>query len=177
MHSQALQDAKKEESIKPLMEETHGILFFPMVSIDMKSIKFKDALTGFAFGTGSVYSKTTDGGNNWYEHPIGLAASGSITMLLSHQNGTIHAAGTYGAMIRSTDQGANFTTAPFVTEHYISNIRFVNNTTGYAVAGYDQGDILKNHGCRQYLDFAGKYIYAFDLWNFIQECRNRIPCR
>lgn len=116
--------------------------------IDIMSIKFTDANNGFAFGTGSVYAKTTDGGNNWVEHPIGVGSirqyyDGAIT-----PNGTIQAAGTYGAMIRSTNGGASFLTDPFVTEEHISDIEFVNISTGYAVAGYSQGDILKttDHG-------------------------------
>ena len=111
--------------------------------IDMMSIKFMDANTGFAFGTGASYAKTTDGGNNWFEHPIGLGSIRQYYDAVITPNGTIHAVGTFGAMIRSTDQGTSFIAPPFVTEHHISDIKFVNNSTGYAVSGYDQGDILK----------------------------------
>jgi photosystem II stability/assembly factor-like uncharacterized protein len=112
-------------------------------SIDVKSIKFIDENTGFGFGTGSVYIKTTDGGANWDEYAIN---TGSIRLYSDADvtpNGNIHAVGTYGAMIRSTNSGASFVSQPFVTEHTICNIKFVNSTTGYAVAGFGAGDILK----------------------------------
>jgi len=46
-------------------------------------------------------------------------------------------------MIRSTNAGANFTFKPSVTDGYLSDIEFVNTTTGYAVTGFNHGDILK----------------------------------
>ncbi|MEO8168742.1 MAG: YCF48-related protein, partial [bacterium] len=112
-------------------------------SLDLTSINFIDASTGFGFGTGSVYTKTTDGGAHWFELPIGIGSSRQYYDSEITPDGTIHAAGSYGAMIRSTDSGTSFIAQPYVTEGYISDIEFINTSTGYAVAGYSGGDILK----------------------------------
>lgn len=123
-----------------------GTTWNPMwseTSLDITSIHFINSTTGFGFGTGSVYTKTTNGGDNWHEFPLGV---GSIRQYYDAEitpNGTIHAAGSYGAMIRSTNSGASFVSQPFVTEGYITGIEFVSATTGYAVAGFGPGDILK----------------------------------
>lgn len=112
--------------------------------IDITSMNFIDANTGFGFGSGSVYVKTTDGGNNWYESlPVGSSNTSQYFDAAVTPNGTIHAAGTYGAMIRSTNAGANFTYSASVTDGYVSDIEFINNSTGYAVTGFNHGDILK----------------------------------
>ncbi len=112
--------------------------------IDITSMNFINANTGFGFGSGSVYVKTTDGGNNWYESlPVGSSNTSQYFDAEVTPGGTIHAAGTYGAMIRSTDSGTNFTYTASVTDGYVSDIEFINNSTGYAVTGFNHGDILK----------------------------------
>ncbi len=112
--------------------------------IDVHSLNFINATTGFGFGSGSVYIKTTDGGDNWYEsQTIGASTSSQYFDAAVTSSGTIHAAGTYGAMVRSTNSGADFTFKPSVTDGYVSDIEFINTTTGYAVTGFNHGDILK----------------------------------
>lgn len=112
--------------------------------IDITSLNFLNANTGFGFGTGSVYVKTTDGGNNWYESlPVGSSTSSQYLTSAITPGGTIHAAGTYGAMVRSTNGGNSFVYEPSVTNGYVSDIEFINTTTGYAITGFSQGDILK----------------------------------
>lgn len=112
-------------------------------TLDVTSLNFIDANTGFGFGAGSVYIKTTDGGNNWYESPISGSQSSQYFDANITADGTIHAAGSFGAMIRSTNGGATFTYPESVTDGYVSDIEFINTTTGYAVTGYNHGDILK----------------------------------
>jgi photosystem II stability/assembly factor-like uncharacterized protein len=112
-------------------------------SLDITSIQFINATTGFGFGTGSVYIKTTDAGQTWDELPIGTGSINQYYDADMTANGNLHAVGTYGAMIRSTNSGTSFVSQPFVTEHSITDIEFINVTTGYAVAGFGEGDILK----------------------------------
>lgn len=112
--------------------------------IDVYSLNFINATTGFGFGTGSVYIKTTDGGSNWYEsQPVGASNSSQYFDAAVTPAGTIHAAGSFGAMVRSTNSGADFTFKSSVTDGYVSDIEFINTSTGYAVTGYNHGDILK----------------------------------
>ena len=112
--------------------------------IDIMSMNFINANTGFGFGTGSVYVKTTDGGDNWYQsNQIGSSMSSQYFDASVTPNGTIHAAGTFGAMVRSTNSGVDFTFKESVTDGYVSDIEFINTTTGYAVTGFNHGDILK----------------------------------
>jgi len=112
--------------------------------IDIMSMNFTDANTGFGFGTGSVYVKTTDGGDNWYQsNQIGSSMNSQYFDASITPNGSIHAAGTFGAMVRSTNSGADFTYKVSVTDGYVSDIEFLNINTGYAVTGYNHGDILK----------------------------------
>ena len=112
--------------------------------IDVLSLNFINATTGFGFGTGSVYIKTTDGGSNWYEsQPVGASNSSQYFDAAVTPAGTIHAAGSFGAMVRSTNSGADFTYKSSVTDGYVSDIEFINTSTGYAVTGYNHGDILK----------------------------------
>ncbi|MBP9191379.1 MAG: hypothetical protein KBF96_02400 [Ignavibacteria bacterium] len=113
-------------------------------AIDITSMNFINANTGFGFGSGSVYVKTTDGGDNWYQSDyIGSSTSSQYFDAAVTPGGTIHAAGTYGAMVRSTNSGIDFTYKASVTDGYVSDIEFINTTTGYAVTGYNHGDILK----------------------------------
>ena len=112
--------------------------------IDIMSMNFINANTGFGFGTGSVCVKSTDGGNNWYQsEQIGSSMSSQYFDAAVTPDGTIHAAGTYGAMVRSTNNGVDFTFKESVTDGYVSDIEFINTTTGYAVTGFNHGDILK----------------------------------
>ncbi len=112
--------------------------------IDVMSLNFLDANTAFGFGSGSVYIKSTDGGNNWYQsQQIGSSISSQYFDAVITPNGTIHAAGSFGAMVRSTNSGATFTFETSLTDGYVSDIEFVNANTGYAVTGFNHGDILK----------------------------------
>lgn len=112
-------------------------------SLDITSIQFINATTGFGFGTGSVYIKTTDAGQTWDEFPIGVGSVNQYFDADMTSNGNLHAVGTYGAMIRSTNSGSTFVSQAFVTEHSITDIEFLNPSTGYAIAGFGEGDILK----------------------------------
>lgn len=112
-------------------------------SLDITSIHFTNATTGFGFGSGSVYIKTTDAGQTWNEFSIGVGSVNQYFDADMTANGNLHAVGTYGAMIRSTNSGSSFISQPFVTEHSITDIEFLNVSTGYAVAGFGEGDILK----------------------------------
>lgn len=112
-------------------------------SLDITSIHFINATTGFGFGSGSVYIKTTDAGLTWNEYSIGVGSVNQYFDADMTANGNLHAVGTYGAMIRSTNSGTSFISQPFVTEHSITDIEFLNVSTGYAVAGFGEGDILK----------------------------------
>ncbi len=111
--------------------------------IDFMSINFTSANTGFAFGSGSAFAKTIDGGSNWVEHILSNQSSRQYFDADVTPSGSIHALGSYGATIRSTNAGATFVSQAYVTEGYISDIKFVDVNTGYAVAGYSGGDILK----------------------------------
>ncbi|MBK8552069.1 MAG: hypothetical protein IPL53_13805 [Ignavibacteria bacterium] len=112
--------------------------------IDVYSLNFINASTGFGFGTGSVYIKTTDGGDNWYEsQPVGASNSSQYFDAAVTPDGSIHAAGSFGAMVRSTNSGTDFTYMASVTDGYVSDIEFINTSTGYAVTGFNHGDILK----------------------------------
>lgn len=112
-------------------------------SLDITSIHFINATTGFGFGSGSVYIKSTDAGQSWQEFTIGVGSINQYFDADMTANGNLHAVGTYGAMIRSTNSGTSFVSQPFVTEHSITDIEFLNVSTGYAVAGFGDGDILK----------------------------------
>lgn len=112
-------------------------------SLDITSIYFINSTTGFGFGTGSVYVKTTDGGNTWDEYSLGIGGLRSYYDAAMTPAGIINVVGSYGAMIRTTNSGASFVSQPYVTEHSISDIEFINSNTGYAVAGFGEGDILK----------------------------------
>ncbi len=112
-------------------------------SLDITSIHFINATTGYGFGSGSVYIKTTDAGQTWNEYSIGVGSVNQYFDADMTANGNLHAVGTYGAMIRSTNSGTSFISQPFVTEHSITDIEFLNVSTGYAVAGFGEGDILK----------------------------------
>lgn len=112
-------------------------------SLDIMSIHFINSTTGFGFGAGSVYVKTTDGGNSWEEFSLGIGGYRVYHDAALTANGTMNIVGTYGAMIRTTNSGATFISQPYVTEHSISDIEFVDVNTGYAVAGFGDGDILK----------------------------------
>ncbi|HWA05000.1 MAG TPA: YCF48-related protein, partial [Ignavibacteria bacterium] len=112
-------------------------------SLDIMSIQFVNATTGFGFGTGSVYVKTTDGGVNWEEYSLGTGSIRQYYDASMTPAGIIQAVGSYGAMVRTTNSGATFEVPPFITEHTITDIEFINGNTGYAVAGFGEGDILK----------------------------------
>jgi len=112
-------------------------------SLDITSIHFINATTGFGFGSGSVYIKSTDAGQSWQEFTIGVGSINQYFDADMTANGNLYAVGTYGAMIRSTNSGTSFVSQPFVTERSITDIEFLNVSTGYAVAGFGEGDILK----------------------------------
>jgi len=116
---------------------------FSNTSLDITSLGFINETTGFGFGTGSVCTRTTDGGENWTEYPMGMPSGSQYFDSYVSPGGIINTAGAYGSMARSTDGGNTFIAPPTATKGYISNIKFVNDNTGYAVAGFSSGDILK----------------------------------
>jgi photosystem II stability/assembly factor-like uncharacterized protein len=95
------------------------------------SLYFIDALTGYV-PTGSVVRKTTDGGASWT-----IAGSGFETLRgITVSSGSVIIVGSYGSIIKSTDQGATWTElSNTVTTDLIREIQFVNSSTGYAASG------------------------------------------
>jgi photosystem II stability/assembly factor-like uncharacterized protein len=64
-------------------------------------------------------------------------------------------------MIRSTDGGVSFIRQAVFTEADISNIKFVDSQTGYAVAGFGPADILKTTNAGQtWVSQIGSYTPA-----------------
>ncbi|MEO8446134.1 MAG: YCF48-related protein [bacterium] len=128
--------------------------------IDIRSMNFLDANTGFGFGSGSVYVKTTDGGNNWLQsETIGETPSSQYFDADMTEDGSIFAVGSFGAMVRSTNSGETFDFPASVTDGYISDIEFLNVSTGYAVAGFNKGDILKTtNGGQDWVSQITEYI-------------------
>lgn len=111
--------------------------------MDITSVLFLDNNTGFGIGSGSIYIKTTNGGLNWTVEDFGWDNIRAFMDAKITPDGSIHAIGTYGIIMRSTNGGTNWETQYTATEKTLSEIKFVNNTTGYAVCGYSSGDILK----------------------------------
>lgn len=112
-------------------------------SLEVTSLLFVDDNLGFGIGTGSVCIKTTNAGLNWTEEDLGISSINSYYDGAITPNGNLHAAGTYGGIIRSLNSGSNWSTQYSVAEETLSEIYFTDNNTGYAVCGFGGGNILK----------------------------------
>jgi len=112
-------------------------------SMDIVSVLFVNNQTGFGIGSGNIYLKTTNGGNNWTVEEFGWSTIKPFMDAQVTADGKIHAVGKYGVIMRSTNSGANWETQYAVSEKTLSEIKFINSNTGYAVCGYSSGDILK----------------------------------
>jgi photosystem II stability/assembly factor-like uncharacterized protein len=127
---------------------------------DVTSIRFTNENTGYGFGS-NFYLKTVNGGANWNILLIVSGSTRTYGKVDITSNGAIHAVGSNGAMIRSTDGGVSFIRQAVFTEADISNIKFVDSQTGYAVAGFGPADILKTTNAGQtWVSQIGSYTPA-----------------
>jgi len=103
---------------------------------DINSIYFIDSMTGFVVGLSGRIMKTTDGGKTW----TGYAATyNNIKQLKLISNTTAY--GLVGnSFIKTTDGGNKWTDtgAPLLTGN-TNQFDFVNENTGYCIAGGDIG--------------------------------------
>ncbi|MBN1633527.1 MAG: T9SS type A sorting domain-containing protein [Ignavibacteria bacterium] len=108
-------------------------------------IQFLNEQTGYLAGRYGMISKTTDGGLNWIA--LDTTYTGFASMHFKNID-TGFLGNTYGGIYKTTDGGNNWEYR-FVTDtlggiYVINEIKFANNSTGYAVGGNVQnGAIFK----------------------------------
>ena len=103
---------------------------------DINSLYFIDSMTGFAVGYGGRIMKTTDGGKTWN----GYAPTYNTIKQLKFVSSTTAYGLVGNSFIKTTDGGNNWTAmgAPVPTGNTIQ-FDFVNENTGYCIAGGDTG--------------------------------------
>ncbi len=94
------------------------------------SIRFANADTGYASGSGNNMVKTTDGGATWLPVTTTFAATDVIYTLHVFDGQTVVAAGSGGKVRITTDGGTTWITATGGT-NVIYDMEFVDATTGY----------------------------------------------
>lgn len=100
------------------------------------TMAFQDTLHGFAAGEG-VFIQTTDGGQSWSEVSTFLTNDPLIPTLaiVPETNGQVMVASGQGSAY-TTDGGATWAS---ISNDYLWGISFVNPTTGWGAAGWEQG--------------------------------------
>lgn len=111
--------------------------------INLKSVHFTDANTGYAVGdscyavVNNVYCcgiilKTTDGGTNWTTQNYYLNPLHSVFFL---NQDTGFAVGNKGLFVKTTNGGTNWEFQTIDSNYYFTNVCFTAYNTGYAVGG------------------------------------------
>jgi len=108
-------------------------------------IQFLNEQTGYLAGRYGMISKTTDGGLNWFA--LDTTYTGFASMHFKNID-TGFLGNTYGGIYKTTNGGNNweyrFVTDTLGSIYVINEIKFANNSTGYAVGGNVQhGAIFK----------------------------------
>jgi photosystem II stability/assembly factor-like uncharacterized protein len=115
-------------------------------NVELNSIFFTNANTGFIAGLGIIL-KTTDGGENWqqvYEDTTQSFDLESVAFADANTGvavGYSSVSGIEGLIMRSTDGGENWTPQPVSANFALNDIDFVNDTLGFTVG--NSGLILK----------------------------------
>ncbi len=119
-------------------------------------IKFMDSQNGYLTGVRQLnidmisgISKTTNGGNTWTNIDIPVDTSELFNIEISGNN--LFAAGyekdrlqtdlKSGVILKSNDNGHSWKKSVFTEESYFTDIKFINNNTGYASANYQVPEI------------------------------------
>lgn len=104
---------------------------------DFKTVKFIDALTGWAAGGNGSIIKTTDGGNNWTLQTSGTIKTIRSIFFLDANNGW--ACGDGGTIIATSNGGNTWLaqSSPYTSQYY--SVQFVNTSTGWITG---QGTVL-----------------------------------
>ncbi|HEY5534797.1 MAG TPA: YCF48-related protein [Ignavibacteria bacterium] len=119
---------------------------------ELRWVKMWDANTIYAIGAKGTFIKTTDMGATWtFHHKAGrmsgipLQRADLRNAWFFNQNTGI-VVGTYGSIFRTTDAGLTFDSVPgnpVPTSTTITGISFINNLTGYVVAGLTNYRLMK----------------------------------
>jgi len=107
------------------------------ITVDLESVYFTDANTGYLGGGGKIL-KTTDGGTTWTAQTIGYYAFRSIYFPCTTVG---YAVTDGGGILKTTDSGTNWSYQTSGITSPLRSVYFVNNDTGY-VCG-EGGVILK----------------------------------
>ncbi len=120
-------------------------------TLQMRTVYFKDQLTGYIFGnhfatqntTDSFYTrifKTTDGGNNWFaDGPdymnIWLKSIEFLNSQTGFMSGGLYLYGGPNKIFRTTNAGTNWAEIPNPFLIALVSQNFINSTTGFVSAG------------------------------------------
>lgn len=99
-------------------------------------IEFISQTTGFAVGNGGTFLKTTDGGQTWEAHNIGVNYALYQIQFTSPDNGYIRggnnpSGNSFGKVLHTTD-GGNTWTEVYTLNNNLNDIYFINDSTGFA---------------------------------------------
>jgi len=118
-------------------------------------------MSGGLYAVGpSKFFKSTDNGNSWTEIPLGFNGAALTKKFIDANTGLL---GVMNNIYRTTNGGENWTSVFQTSQNHfniINDIRFINNTTGFAAGGYMADTTQK----RRYIL---KTIDAGITWNYI----------
>lgn len=120
--------------------ENGGFFWMPYyhtLSRDFSDIFFINSNTGWVCGDGGIILKTTNTGVQWIQQNM-LGQPLLKIMFVDEDNGW--AAGLYGYLLKTTNGGQNWYRVLSGTDHWLQDIFFINQTTGWIVGG---NDVLK----------------------------------
>lgn len=102
-------------------------------SVNLKSIKFINDLTGYSIGDNGTVIRTTNGGNNWVLQQINTDKD--LLDLAMQTSNNIYIAGDSGTVFKSTNGGLDWVENKMFGWRGRSSIFFVNDSIGYC-GGY-----------------------------------------
>jgi len=106
-----------------------------MDTLNLNSVYFTDANTGYAVGQLGIIMKTEDGGNHWnLKANVGYFDNYLSIFFTSRDTG--FAAGVNGKILKTTNGGAGWEVKNYDSTLTINSIYFPDKNTGYAV-GFD----------------------------------------
>lgn len=107
-------------------------LNIPNTSYELHSVFFINENIGFAIGLG-LPIKTTDGGETWEQFEFEYKGMMKKITFIDSQTG--FAAGLFGNIFRTSNQGASWTLTDNASDGHIYDSYFVGDTIGYACGG------------------------------------------
>lgn len=110
---------------------------------DVNSVYFTDEKNGFLCGSSRTFMRTKNGGDTWENVTLPLGENTNLAKVTFVNSKTGYVLSANGDVLQTSDGGDNWKRVSTISSDYITGCYFVDEKTGYVVAGFNGSVIYK----------------------------------